>query len=175
MRMYVFEKVVLWQNLHYIVKETCNATCTNRAFFYRIKNRSCAGPPEGTKKKKGRKATWRINRSVKCSDFVPSASRHKDRPFFLQTSIQRFTNKHPAEFRCQGTEERVWCLKASTTSRIAFTSAMHSAVSSCPSCIINSSCSCKTLKRSVSMICKRLMEVTFRLLYVYLVPWHQQA
>jgi hypothetical protein len=35
---------------NYIVKETCNATCTSRASFYRIKKEAVQGPLRAPKK-----------------------------------------------------------------------------------------------------------------------------
>jgi hypothetical protein len=67
---------------NYIVKETCNATCTSIASFYRIKKEAAQGPLRTPKE--DRKVTYRTNRSVKYNDFVRSAIRHKENSFFLQ-------------------------------------------------------------------------------------------
>jgi hypothetical protein len=66
---------------YYIVNETCNATCTSRASFYRIRKEAAHAPlrtPE-----KHREVTYRTNRYVKYNDLC-SAIRRKVHSFFLQ-------------------------------------------------------------------------------------------
>jgi hypothetical protein len=74
-----FKKQFPHKSDNYIVKETCNATCTSRASFYRIKKRGCAGPPEDTKK--DRKVTYCTNRYVKYNNFARSTIRRKVNSF----------------------------------------------------------------------------------------------
>jgi hypothetical protein len=67
---------------NYIVNETCNATCTSRASFKRIRKE--AAPPPLRTPEKHRKVTYHTDRYVKYDDFVRSAMRRKARSSILQ-------------------------------------------------------------------------------------------
>lgn len=73
-----------------VVKETCEATRTSQASFYRIKKEASKGPLTTPKKK--REVTYKTSRQMKYNNFIRTAIRRHVHAFYFKNEPPTITN-----------------------------------------------------------------------------------